>query len=218
MYHLTLKSANAKTGPMPVSTSGRETCPDACPFKKNGCYADSGPLSWNWNRVSDGRRGQEWDEFCESIASLPDGQLWRHNQAGDLPGEGDHIDCLDLGKLINANQGRRGFTYTHKPMDNWNNRECVQTANNRGFTVSLSANTLAEADTLSDLEIAPVVAILTEPGNTTTPKGRKVVQCPAQTRNVTCSTCGLCQRQQRAIVGFTPHGAGAKKVEAIARG
>ena len=38
--NLTLKSRNQKVGPVPVSTSGKHTCPDACPLKANGsCYA-----------------------------------------------------------------------------------------------------------------------------------------------------------------------------------
>jgi hypothetical protein len=44
---LTLVSRNAKTGPIPVSTTTRETCPDVCPFRKDnegGCYAEGGPI------------------------------------------------------------------------------------------------------------------------------------------------------------------------------
>ena len=218
MYHLTKTSRNTKTGAIPVSTSPSETCPDACPFRKNGCYSDAGPLSMHWRKVSKGLSGTNWAGFCESIAGLPAGQLWRHNQAGDLPGVGDKIDTAALGQLVEANRGKRGYTYTHKPMNTCENREAVKRANLQGFTVSLSANTLAEADSLSELGIAPVVVILAQPGTTRTPEGRRVVQCPAQTRGVTCSTCGLCQRQQRAIVGFIPHGAGKAKVEAVARG
>jgi hypothetical protein len=55
--HLTLVSSNAKTGPIPVSTSSAVTCSDACPFKKDGCYADSGPLALHWSKVTSGQRG-----------------------------------------------------------------------------------------------------------------------------------------------------------------
>jgi hypothetical protein len=56
MFHLTLKSRNVKTGPIPVSTSTRKTCPDSCPFKNNGCYAESGPLAIHWKAVTQGKR------------------------------------------------------------------------------------------------------------------------------------------------------------------
>ena len=48
IVHLSKKSGNVKTGKIPVSTSGRNTCPDACPLKKanggKGCYGEGGPL------------------------------------------------------------------------------------------------------------------------------------------------------------------------------
>ena len=41
--HLTLKSANAKTGPIPVSVTSDDSCPKSCPFNDGACYAKSGP-------------------------------------------------------------------------------------------------------------------------------------------------------------------------------
>jgi hypothetical protein len=205
--HLTMKSANVKTGPIPVSTSSAETCPSSCPFKKAGCYADSGPLALHWAKVTAGDRGMAWSEFCDTIAALPAGQLWRHNQAGDLPGIGETVDPVALGQLVKANTGRRGFTYTHKHSPQalyW-----VKHANAWGFTVNLSANDLAHADQLADIGAGPVVVVLpsTQTTNTTTPAGRAVVICPATQRDdVSCATCQLCQRQRAAIVGFPAHG------------
>jgi hypothetical protein len=83
--HLTLKSRNKKVGSIPVSTSSAATCPDACPLKSKGCYAASGPMSLHWHKVTDGKAGASWDTFTAQIAALPEGQAWRHNQAGDLP-------------------------------------------------------------------------------------------------------------------------------------
>jgi hypothetical protein len=125
-----------------------------------------------------------------------------------------------LSDLVKAQSGKRGFTYTHKPMDSAHNREAVKAANEGGFTVNLSANNLAHADTLSALGIAPVVVVLPidSPAKVQTPAGRKVIVCPAQQRNnVTCETCGLCQKSARSvIVGFRAHGSSRKLVEAIA--
>jgi hypothetical protein len=66
--------------------------------------------------VDSADRGTTWDGFCESIARLPVGQLWRHNQVGDLPGENNTVNGSLLGQLAKANTGRNGFTYTHKPV------------------------------------------------------------------------------------------------------
>ena len=216
--HLTPVSSNVKTGPIPVSTSSRSTCAIFCPFKGSGCYADNYGLNFLWNRVSDGRSGTDWSTFCTAISALPDGQLWRHNQAGDLPGDGIEIDGLALGQLVEANMGRRGFTYTHYVPSDRNNAAYIKGCNDWGFTVNLSANNLDHADELAALNIGPVAVVLesTQTENCTTPEGRKVVICPAISRDdTTCATCGLCAiADRKVIIGFPAHGTGLKKAEA----
>lgn len=213
---LTVISHNIKTGPIPVSTSSKATCPDACPFKTGGCYAQGGPLNIHWNKVTSGERGTDFETFCKSVAKLPKGQLWRHNQSGDLAGENNAIDADALKKLVNANRGRKGFTYTHKPMTP-ENAEAVKHANENGFTVNLSANNLRHADELKALNVGPVVVVLpsTQTSNTVTPEGNKVVVCPATYREgVNCANCQLCQKGNRSvIVGFPSHGNAKKKVD-----
>ena len=217
---VTLRSSNAKTGPIPVSTSCKSTCPPSCPFRGTGCYAESGPLALHWAKVPE--RGLPWRGFCLQIAALPDGQLWRHNQAGDLPGVGAEIDESEMLRLIEATAGRRGFTYTHKPMTLADNRLLVEHANSEGFTVNLSADSLTMADALADLGVGPVVVVLpadaTRP--TTTPAGRKVAICPtAISDSVTCAVCGLCALPHRkAIIGFPAHGARKRVVSSIVGG
>ena len=204
--HLTLKSANAKTGPIPVSTTTKDSCPTDCAMK-SACYAASGPLALHWAAVSNGQRGTDWAVFTATIAALPGGQLWRHNQAGDLPVADGTVDPVKLGQLVHANLGKRGFTYSHHgdaDSINW-----IRHANAWGFTVNLSANNLADADTLVDHHAGPVVVVLpsTATANTKTPAGRPVVVCPATQRdNISCATCQLCQRQRDVIVGFPAHG------------
>ena len=93
--HLTPKSANKKVGPIPVSTTTADTCPATCPFNnanEGGCYAEAGPLKLHWMKVTRGERGTNFSEFLEQIKALPDGQLWRHNQAGELPGDNKTLD------------------------------------------------------------------------------------------------------------------------------
>ena len=215
-YHITLKSANAKTGPIPVSTISANTCPDICPFKKGGCYAKSGPLALHWGKVNDGTRGTDLAGYIETIANFPTGQLWRHAQAGDLPGDGETIDGDALGEIVRANIGLRGFTYTHYSPAIGENAKFIRGANEWGFTVNLSANNLDHADKLANLKIGPVVTVLPADSteNTFTPMGRRVVICPATIRDgVSCATCQLCARQRDIIVGFPAHGTGKKLVE-----
>jgi hypothetical protein len=226
--HLTLKSTNAKTGPIPVSTSPNSTCPPACPFLGEGCYADNGPLKIHWLQVSKRTRGEPWKVFLSRVRSLPESQLWRHNQAGDLPGAGNRIDAVRLNQLASSNKGRKGFTYTHKPVIRTEgvpskvvqgNLRTVKAAVAKGFTVNLSGNNVEHADRLArtGLPVATVVAP-GAPARFLTPAGNKVVICPAQrSETTTCATCRLCSRADRGfMIGFLPHGTGAKKVSAVA--
>lgn len=215
---LTLKSSNEKVGPIPVSTTSAKSCPKSCPFSVGGCYAKGGPLAIHWRKVTDGERGKPWADFCQDIDALPMGQLWRHNQAGDLPGDGEKIDAFMLGQLVKANQGKRGFTYTHKTNDA-DNFQWIKAANEWGFAVNLSANSLEHADELAALNVGPVVSVLPidAPPKLKTPQGRTVVTCPATYRDgVTCSTCKLCAVSSRStIVGFPAHGNAKAKVQTV---
>ena len=219
---LTMKSRNEKTGPIPVSTTTFATCPDVCPLRENGCYAGNGPLFMFWQRVTNGNTGTLWADFVDQIRNLKPGTLWRHNQAGDLPGNRINIDGGALAALVVANEGKRGFTYTHYDVTrNEKNRQYVKNANAKGFTINLSANNLKHADALAETKAGPVVVVLPSsvsgPAKITTPQGRKVTVCPATYRDdVTCKSCGLCALQRETIVGFPAHGVQKKRADQIA--
>ena len=218
---LTPISSNRKTGPMPVSYSTKEWCPDTCPLKAAGCYAKHGHTGIHWRKVTAGERGTDWDTFVSKVRHLPKGGIWRHNVAGDLPTFAPtfptSIDYDKMIQLFRVNKGKGGFTYTHH--DPVKNKWIIKLCNDEGFTVNLSSNNVTEADTMAEMDIAPVVTILpTDSAKVTfTPKGRKVVRCPAETSDrVTCQSCRLCQKTDRPIIGFTPHGSGKKVTQEVA--
>lgn len=210
--HITPKSGNKKTGPIPVTITSDDSCPSTCPLRDSGCYAQSGPLAIHWKKTSSGERGGSWDNLCDTVASFPDGQVWRHNQAGDLPHTDGIIDAESVAGLVAANDGRRGFTYTHHDVTDPANAAVVRAANDNGFAVNLSANSPEHADTLVETGCGPVVTVVSEfvDGNTTqTPAGRRIVVCPATQRDdVNCASCKLCTKTDRkVIIGFPLHGA-----------
>lgn len=219
------KSSNSKIGAIPCTTSERSTCPSTCPFiNDGGCYAESGFYTkLNWNEVDNGNRALTWNAAMYEIDSLPDGVLWRHNVAGDLPHKNGIIIKSMVRDLIRANYGvnrhKKGFTYTHHDMMVTANRDIVEEANNERFITNLSANSLHHADELLSLGIAPVVSTVLEDyqGIKTTPQGNRVIVCPAIThKNVTCKTCGLCQKVDRDyVIAFPAHGSAKKKVEQV---
>jgi hypothetical protein len=214
--HFVAKSSNRKTGAIPVTYSERETCPPSCPHYRSDCYAEDYYTRLAWDKVA--ARGSDIWALADNIAALPDGQLWRFNVAGDLPGCGEAVDAATLGEIVRANIGRRGFTYTHKKSADaimW-----ARHATQWGFTVNLSADDAGEADALAAHGL-PLVCIvpMDTPERTTTPAGRPIVVCPAQTHeDKTCANCGLCQQSKRAvIVGFRAHGSRAKSADQTAR-
>jgi hypothetical protein len=234
-FLITRRSENPITGPIMTTTSPRFTCPVACPLRKGNetstagvCYAEHGALGgYVWtllDRTPAGGSFQnghvrvyDFAELLYVIRALPTGALWRHNVAGDLISHNrTTIDRGALRAIIDANRGRRGFTFTHYDvLTNLANRQLIREANESGFTINLSGNSLEHADQLADLRIAPVTVILPEgtTRNTVTPKGRTVVICPTNTHEgATCATCGLCARQRSTIIGFPASGGQKHKI------
>ena len=207
-------SKNSKTGKIPVTVSNRGTCPPSCPLLKNGCYAEGYYTQLHWDKVTRGERGKNWHDFISDIKSLPKGILWRHNVSGDLVGNNDKIDTQSLKELVQANEGKNGFTYTHYPMNDNDNLQAVLNANKQGFAVNASANNIDQADRYIKQGLPTVVILPMDSKKVSfTPNKNKIIVCPAQNSDkVTCATCGLCQKNDRDyIIGFKVHGTYTKK-------
>lgn len=201
---------NRKTGPIPTTRSPASTCPDSCGLKGNGCYAENAPLVWAW--TDDADKGCDFDALLMKIRRIPVGNLWRHNEAGDL-------DFETLERLVAANSGRRGFTYTHHvPTQNPRRLADLRAANAGGFTINVSADNVLIADRYVAAGL-PTVVVLSQkaPNVSYTPAGNKIVACPAEkSEKVTCATCGLCYLSKRDyVIGFRAHGTRKKTAERV---
>lgn len=209
------ESGNRKTGPIPVSMTAASTCPPSCPLLNRGCYAEQHMVAIHWRRLSAGG-GISWEEFLAQVKVLPDGQVWRHNEAGDLPGEGENLDVEKLMELVVANRGKRGFTYTHKSYRTPIAKVAFGLAILDGFTINISTDSLKAADEAAALGF-PVTTVLPHNaparGNRT-PEGRHIVVCPAEaTEGMTCERCKLCAvAGRKSIVGFRAHGDRKKQI------
>lgn len=211
MYTFVEKSENRKTGHIPVVYSGRETCPKTCAFY-NDCYASSWPMNIHWGKV----KTKIYDLYLK-IKNLPKDTIWRYGVAGDLPGEDGEINEMDLDLLLEANDGKKGFSYTHKPLTEENVR-LLRYCNDRGFTVNVSTESLEQADEARALGLPVVVVVPKKFTKQKTPGGNSVVICPAQTTKITCKECQLCAKPFRqSIVAFRAHGK-VKKIEEILNG
>jgi len=214
--HITARSSNVKTGPIPVTTTERSSCPTTCPFYHKGCYAKSGPLALHWRKVSNGERGTDWQGLCKFVSQLPAKQLWRHNQAGDLPHDSGDINFSDMVELVLANHGKRGFTYTHHVLND-HNAAIIKAANDHGFTVNVSTESKADAVATFKQGLPAVVVVPSDHAGTAEHEGVKFVTCPAQTNDtMTCSECGLCSQSKRqCVVMFKAHGNAKRHVSEL---
>jgi len=212
---LSRESSNRKTGPIPVSMTAASSCPPSCSYYGAGCYAERHILGMHWRRLSRGE-GRHWTAFCDLIRKLPQGQLWRHNEAGDLPGKGEELCESQVIELAGAARHTRGFTYTHKLGRGLEGAalrkhyELLRWLNGNGVTVNLSVDRFEELDDFAQWGL-PMTTVLPEdaPRVSHTKGGLKVIVCPAQVNEGTqCVTCGICQDRsaKRAVVGFLAHG------------
>jgi hypothetical protein len=221
-FALTEKSGNIKTGPIPVSVSSRITCPTTCPFLQGGgCYAAAGYYTrLHWDAVTRGDRGEHLAGFLARIRALPEGQLWRHNVSGDLvASSAGRLSRRFLDALTKANQGRRGFTYTHHLPEVGENARLLRRANRGGFRVNVSTESEQAADVAIAQGLPAVMAVPSTETRTTwrTPEGNRVLVCPAQRSDTRqCADCALCHtRGRRVIIGFLAHGTGKTKANAV---
>jgi len=223
-YSFVKKTTNIKTGPLSILTSSYITCPDACPFKKNGCYADAGPLRIHWVKTSDGQRGMRFGEILDVLEEEADGSLIRLFQAGDMPGRNNYIHKNNTIRLIKSLHNWKAFGYTHKPVYFRDNAEIIKLCNESGVCINLSANNPKHADELYKLDIGPVATTVDLQSPKTTPEGVRIKICPAVTGRVQCISCGgkngpICSWIDRDfIVGFPVHGTFKNKAKEVVNG
>ena len=203
-WHLTKVSSNKQTGSIPVSTSPKGSCNPDCPLSDK-CYAKKFHLNMHWDKVTSGKRGTDYHTFTNSIRKLPYGQLWRHNQAGDL-----HKDVNYVDQLIDANRGRRGFTYT-----SWDYpTELFLHAKRQGFTINKSCYSASSAADAASRGIPAVFSgapIEYKDVTAWTEYGVRFVVCPTKrnspaAKKVQCATCQLCHtRPDNTVIVFPLH-------------
>lgn len=180
----------------------------------------NGPLNIHWNKITNGERGVNLADFCDIVSALPSDQMWRHNQAGDLAGDGDTIDREALLELARANAGRPVICYTHKPL-NKPNIEAIREARELGFNIVISTQSPEQAHYYGFPAATVLPSSMAKDENETEAAyrarvGRETIVCPATYRDdVSCASCGLCARlHPGTTIGFPVHGAGKKKAEA----
>lgn len=207
-----LSAGNSKTGAMLLVRSPRSTCPESCGLKGNGCYAENFPLALHW--VKQDAIGVDFATVLYSIRTLPKKALWRLFEAGDFEGDGEFISATQVVALLAANQGKRGFGYTHYPV--FPNLEVLQLMNASGLTINVSADTIEQAVVYRALGLPTTLLVSENYPKDSVVEGIRVVVCPNQStpNKPTCLQCQMCQVADRDyIIGFRAHGTKKRKIK-----
>lgn len=212
-------SENSKTGLCSATYVSGKTCPDSCPFKRNGCYGEHGHVGIVARRVS--RSGVE-DGFTigkmeaaaiDCLSAQLDLRLHVYGEFANL----SHADLVDhavgrykargaiIGKTLKA------WTYTHR----W--RE-IDADTFQNISALASVETYDDALKAFNQGYAPAIS-LTEFMSEKTYNVRmhangetsfRILPCPAQTKGRKCVDCRMCFDsksliEKRIAIGFRPN-------------
>lgn len=226
---------NRKLGPSCwVVTFSRDTCPDTCPLKGAGCYAESGPLRLHWDRVSRGEAkaggrtrwtGEGLMTLCHALETAPFryGETLRLGDAGDPIGSELHWRFVHTLRDLKG-RGVRIILYSHADF-----RDPLLAADARTLAaegIALNESRHGAEGLPSPLE-RPSVTVVARDAWDAGPEIKRlsdderpvsIRRCPAEYADTACTRCGWCaDATRRFVVGFTAHGTQKRKVEAISR-
>lgn len=206
---VTLRSSNTKTGPMTTTSRTHDSCPSACPFYGNGCYAESGPGGGPFSIAARMGTDDETGAVAAMVTDVPSGRPVRWNVSGDIVrADGESLDHEFIALVDGYHAARpdsAGILYSHA----W-----------RGVRqpfANLNAN--ASCESPADVEAARALGwqtVMVVGDEASVPKGKGWARCPAETRKeINCSTCMLCSKERSSTVVFVAHGNGKRKVREV---
>jgi hypothetical protein len=216
------RSDNSKLGGASTTYASQPSCPSACPFINNGCYAQAaGPLGWMTRRMNTAALESGADVLdvalaeAAAIRTLTGTRPLRLHTYGDCPTEESARIVSGASAEYAARHGSPVWTYTHA----W--RTVVRSAWNRAVSVLASCETVKAARKAMDRGYAAAIVV---PEHTSPNAYRvddvTVIPCPEQTgKSASCATCRLCWDsdallRRRAVIAFETHGSGARKAAA----
>jgi hypothetical protein len=228
--------SNTKIGRAALTYTARQSCPEDCAFRGEGCYADFDNVLHVWNRSSHGNEFLSPLDIAraeaKAIDELPADRDLRLHVAGDSKTtEGTVLLAAAAARYI-ARGARPVKKLTHRDM-HWKKRGYkvlpvkVWAYTHAWREVPRSAwgviAVLASCETAADVAEAKArgyAAAITSAGfdtfRTHNYLGLKVTPCVAQTHgNTTCVECRLCFDDTRLfkndlVIGFETHGTGKR--------
>ncbi len=211
-------SKNSKTGEVSATYATQASCPTTCSFKNAGCYAESGRSAFTTRRLN-GSMATDTTEIAEIEASLIRGlsgsRPLRVHVVGDSATDAAASIVSSAMSDYEAKAGQPAWTYTPA----WRS---VQRSSWHTDRVLASCESTADVRTAWERGYSAAIVVADHQSDKSYElDGLRVIPCPQQTgRAANCRDCGLClngsvaSRIGKAVIGFSVHGAGAKKAKA----
>lgn len=214
-------SSNRKTGPISATYAAIDTCPKSCPFLNAGCYAQSGHCAFTLGRLNkDARIGgfsalEIAKHEADQIDRLSGYYPLRLHVVGDCATDESAKVIAAAFRRYHRRHQRVAWTYTHAWRD-------VSRKSWGTISVLASCETLNEAREAMKRGYAAAVVFPSRESMLASLKDwRKeklaIQPCLEQHNGTKCSECRMCWYdkallRQGTIIGFIPHGSGAKAV------
>lgn len=212
------ESSNSKTGPVSTTYAPQASCPQSCPLRDAGCYAEGGLVGIHTRQVNRAARAASKRQTtsaaiaaaeARAIDKLSGQRPMRLHVVGDARTTAAARILAAAANRYMAKAGQVVWTYTHA----W--RTVARRAWDK-ISVLASTEQLSDAKLAMRQGYAVAVVVAQHPvdgkawvdGET----GLKVIPCPAQTRQaVQCVDCKLCWRdgwlrESGAVIAFESHG------------
>lgn len=206
--HFVAKSSNRKTGKISNTYRTQDTCPNSCPLRLSGCYAEMGPMGNSPFKIAD-KFGADTDAVMERIIEqVPQDGMLRWEVSGDVvlaDGVTPDLDYIEAtNRVAEARPDIQMIRYTHA----W------EALDPSVFGYTVNASTESVEGVTRALRAGWEAVMVCPEGDPllqgeTFVEGKRLVQCPAETRDdVTCSSCKLCSKSwdTRPVILFEVHG------------
>jgi hypothetical protein len=211
---LTTKTKNRKIGDIAATYLPiKQTCPNSCALKDNGCYAQVGYVGMWMMKLEAKMAGvSAYDIIRKEAREIAAYGPYAKGKILRLHVSGDARTTASVKLLAAAEKKWDGkvYTYTHA----WRN---VPRKAWGKISILASCESTGEAKEALKKGYAPALTVAFHPGDKAYMQdGLKIIPCPQQTRGVTCDKCRLCMndamlRDQSAVISFAVHGVRKKR-------
>ena len=209
-------SANSKIGKISTTYSSQKSCPEDCPFKSSGCYAESGFVAITTNRLNKAAKDFTIVELAQQEADAIDilsgRRLLRLHIVGDCTTNRTAEIVSTAAKRYTSKGGNPVWTYTHA----WRN---VARSSWQDVSVLASVENLSDAKLAVDKGYAVALVVSQQEEFVIKREGFKLLPCPQQRDKVkSCADCKLCTkdkflRDSKTIITFSTHSGGKKNAD-----